>query len=91
MSSTSVAKLHSLSRRRRGKEAEVTFFLRAVPVDEGWTWRLFVRGSTSGTPRLIYSTVRTFPTEEQAAEGGRRALATAWETGLISMVKSRVA
>ena len=54
----------------------MTFFLRAMPASQGWTWRLFARTGVSGTPRLVYSADRVFETGKDAIDCGRRALAT---------------
>jgi hypothetical protein len=74
-----------------GHSDDVTFFLRAMPSGNGWTWRLFARTGASGQPKVIYAAERIYPTRREATDRGRRAVATAWAATSISHVKPSVA
>jgi hypothetical protein len=76
------AKATVLNRTRRS--ADVTFFLRAVPSQAGWTWRLFARTRASGPLRVVYAASRVYRNQKEASDHGRRALATAWAATAIS-------
>jgi hypothetical protein len=73
-----------------GQAADVTFFLRAMPSGEGWAWRLFARTGASGAPRPVYSAERVYPTQKEAMERGRQALATTWAASALSHVRPSV-
>jgi hypothetical protein len=59
------------------ERADLSFFLRAVPAGDHWTWRLFARTGASGTPRLVHAPGRAYATPTEATDDGRKALALA--------------
>jgi hypothetical protein len=72
---------------RERHPADVTFFLRAVPSAEGWSWRLFARTGASGAPRPVYAAERVYPTEREAIDHGRMSLATTQPASGLSHIR----
>jgi hypothetical protein len=76
---------------RARQPTDVTFFLRAMPSGEGWAWRLFARTGASGAPRPVYAAERVYPTQREAIDQGRNALASTWAASALSHARPNVA
>jgi hypothetical protein len=75
---------------RARNPADVTFFLRAVSSGEGWLSRLFARTGAWGAPTPVYAAERVNPTQKEAIEHGRQALATTWAASALTQLRPSV-